>query len=300
MNHPSLDSKKKLKSRSACFLVSSSMSMGPNLSTWRQVPLLAWYTMGNGPGPWARPPRFLGAHIGGFHQWGTPIAGWFISWKIPARSGWFEGTPISGHITRFEQSTKTEVFRSVFRTGFWWVKQRTSGNMGNMPHCWLQFAAGVLQLIWGWSGSITTQIKLRCFNPDWTCQSPTSEPLNNGLIPSHCNSSLIKLSLWVIIVPRNNQTLFWLVVSVDTLQNVLQIQVSICPHLDIYQLLNISCLFQFKSHESGDEDLKAEEKDVSELSLPADISSFNPLIIANWFLQQKNHVPNHQPDSPPC
>ena len=28
---------------------------------------------------------------------GTPIAGWFIWWKIPSGNGWFGGTPISGN-----------------------------------------------------------------------------------------------------------------------------------------------------------------------------------------------------------
>ena len=28
---------------------------------------------------------------------GTPIAGWFISWKIPSINGWFGGTPILGN-----------------------------------------------------------------------------------------------------------------------------------------------------------------------------------------------------------
>ena len=29
---------------------------------------------------------------------GTPIAGWFISWNIPRKNGWFRGTPISGNL----------------------------------------------------------------------------------------------------------------------------------------------------------------------------------------------------------
>ena len=35
----------------------------------------------------------------GFPQlWGYPIAGWFSSWKILWKNGWFRGTPISGNL----------------------------------------------------------------------------------------------------------------------------------------------------------------------------------------------------------
>ena len=36
---------------------------------------------------------------GGFHHGATPIAGWFISWKIPISNGWwFGGPPILGNL----------------------------------------------------------------------------------------------------------------------------------------------------------------------------------------------------------
>ena len=42
---------------------------------------------------------FLKVRYGGFHSHGgTPIGGWFISWKIPSRNGWFGGTPILGNL----------------------------------------------------------------------------------------------------------------------------------------------------------------------------------------------------------
>ena len=57
--------------------------------------------------PWKIPPirsiygwcshekwRYSIVRDGGFHNFGAPpIAGWFISWKIPSINGWFGGKP---------------------------------------------------------------------------------------------------------------------------------------------------------------------------------------------------------------
>ena len=32
--------------------------------------------------------------LGGFLKWGYPLAGWFISWKIPIENGWWLGVPL--------------------------------------------------------------------------------------------------------------------------------------------------------------------------------------------------------------
>ena len=41
-------------------------------------------------------PSDMGVSIDG----GTPIYGWFISWTIPSRNGWFGGTPICGNLMK--------------------------------------------------------------------------------------------------------------------------------------------------------------------------------------------------------
>ena len=43
---------------------------------------------------------------------GNPIAGWFISWNIPRKNGWFRGTPISGNL-HFRKPPYPKVYPQV-------------------------------------------------------------------------------------------------------------------------------------------------------------------------------------------
>jgi hypothetical protein len=69
-------------------------------------------------GPWK--PHFFPQDLDMEVSWngGTPFAGWFISWKIPSRNGWFGGTPIVGNLHVFLNTSL------IFST--WVVQQKQS------------------------------------------------------------------------------------------------------------------------------------------------------------------------------
>ena len=59
------------------------------------------------------------------------LAGWFISWKIPAINGWFRGTTISGNA----------------QTTFWWWKSISKGKTSNFDG-WITIFHGSTHLFW--------------------------------------------------------------------------------------------------------------------------------------------------------
>ena len=70
---------------------------------------LSWVTRRAGAGPWTK----SGVNVSRFwamfwedieaaqsHKWGLPKNGWFISWKIPSRNGWWLGVQIANYMAR--------------------------------------------------------------------------------------------------------------------------------------------------------------------------------------------------------